>query len=486
MYWMSTGVLESRRARCENFTQAILALLNEANPMRDEFVKLLGVADDFIKDDDMRNAIKAGKAALKLAGKDNAEEYFAQLLLGRTYCEDDDFANGIKYIKRAQEIAQKLYGSTSVPYAIALSKEALVHLNCDDLAKAEQISDVATEIVLTAEQPLSLPMQDNVGVSAVEVLSIAAVCKAMVSNTVGTIELLRHACGCAKNIFGDTHPKTIQCTVELQVVLDSRGFKKEAKLLKKFVQNSRRQSGITADFMIAYHEGNENGLFMAGALQDSMRILRKKAVNAAKKKQAKSPPPQSVTSISIVPEHARTKKAKNSFVGYQIKITLKHTDPAIWRRVVVPANISLLDLHDVIQTAMGWSDDHLHQFIIRKEIYGDSSHSEVIEEQDFELIDFEFKVGSKFEYEYDFGDNWQHSIEIEKKLSAEEYEASAVFLEGKGACPPEDCGGIPGFYMLLDAIDGCEDAREDCPDWEDGFDRDRLPKCFKKLAKTRK
>ncbi len=138
---------------------------------------------------------------------------------------------------------------------------------------------------------------------------------------------------------------------------------------------------------------------------------------------------------------------------YQIKITLKGMKPPIWRRVTVPCDITLAGLHEVIQRAMGWMDCHLHEFVIDGERYG----SAMSEASDFEedLVD-EARAhlnkvsgpGEKFQYFYDFGDDWVHEIQIEREIASDGKRA-AHCLTGKNACPPEDCGGPNGYALLL-------------------------------------
>lgn len=98
---------------------------------------------------------------------------------------------------------------------------------------------------------------------------------------------------------------------------------------------------------------------------------------------------------------------------YQLKVTLKHSKPPIWRRLLVPSDITLARLHKIIQVAMGWWDYHLHQFIIGGEYYGVPSSEygdwlEMRDERRFRLN--QISPGGKFVYEYDFGDSWEHVI----------------------------------------------------------------------------
>jgi hypothetical protein len=142
---------------------------------------------------------------------------------------------------------------------------------------------------------------------------------------------------------------------------------------------------------------------------------------------------------------------------YQIKISLNHIRPSIWRRFLVPANIYLAQLHDVLQTIMGWSDYHLHQFIIQGKNYGDPQDDEfgelgMISERYVRLKQVVPTAGERFEYDYDFGDSWHHTLVVEQILPPDPRMRHPVCLEGKRACPPEDVGGIGGYANFLEAI----------------------------------
>jgi len=144
---------------------------------------------------------------------------------------------------------------------------------------------------------------------------------------------------------------------------------------------------------------------------------------------------------------------------YQLKISLKWSKPAIWRRIKVRANIKLARLHDVIQCAMPWTNSHMHQFIVGRTFYGTPDPqfagmgmSETLNEQRYTLADIAPGPKKKFIYEYDFGDGWQHEVRVEKVLPADTAFKHPVCLAGANACPPDDCGGIPGYYNLLDTL----------------------------------
>jgi Plasmid pRiA4b ORF-3-like protein len=163
---------------------------------------------------------------------------------------------------------------------------------------------------------------------------------------------------------------------------------------------------------------------------------------------------------------------------YQIKIVLLGTEPPIWRRVLVPAHFTLAQLHDVAQAAMGWDDSHLHQFYIGRQRFGIPDPngavmggSTAINERNPCLANVLNKVGGKATYVYDFGDSWEHALTVEKILAAEPNVTYPLCTDGKLAGPPEDCGGIPGFSHMLDALaDPNHEDHEDMVDWIESFD----------------
>jgi hypothetical protein len=138
---------------------------------------------------------------------------------------------------------------------------------------------------------------------------------------------------------------------------------------------------------------------------------------------------------------------------YQLKITLKRSKPPIWRRVQVRSEITLAQLHEVIQIAMGWTDSHLHQFTVSGQAFGRPDF-EGLEVRDEKKASLWRLVGLRdsFVYEYDFGDGWEHEIVVEKVLPVEEGALYPRCLAGKRACPPEDVGGIWGYQGFLIAI----------------------------------
>jgi hypothetical protein len=147
----------------------------------------------------------------------------------------------------------------------------------------------------------------------------------------------------------------------------------------------------------------------------------------------------------------------------QIKVTLMDTDPPVWRRLLVPATIRLDRLDLVIQAAMGWTNSHLHMFIHSTGHYGvPDPDLPLHDERNTTLRDLAGREGDTFGYEYDLGDSWDHEVLLEKLVPAESGGRYPACLAGARACPPEDCGGTPGYEQLIDAL-----ADPNHPDYHD-------------------
>jgi hypothetical protein len=156
-----------------------------------------------------------------------------------------------------------------------------------------------------------------------------------------------------------------------------------------------------------------------------------------------------------------------------IKVTLERIRPPIWRRLEVPAELTLADLHQVIQAAMGWTDSHMHAFEVGGAQYSDpefDSGNNFRDENAITLARALPREKATMRYEYDFGDSWRHRIVLEKILPAGE-RGGVVCLAGKRACPLEDCGGIPGYYQLLGARHSPDDPElREILEWAQDFD----------------
>ncbi len=142
---------------------------------------------------------------------------------------------------------------------------------------------------------------------------------------------------------------------------------------------------------------------------------------------------------------------------FQFKVVLVGSKPQIWRRFIIPNTATLGQLHKTLQIVMGWTDSHLHQFVINQVFYGIPDDEfgidmDVKDEELFKIKDLINKEKEKMIYEYDFGDSWTHKIILEKVLPFDVKQSLPKCLKGKRACPPEDCGGIWGYEQLLDNL----------------------------------
>ena len=188
---------------------------------------------------------------------------------------------------------------------------------------------------------------------------------------------------------------------------------------------------------------------------------------------------------------AQSQRLSTADTVYQFKITLQESHPSIWRRIQVQ-DCTLDKLHEHVQTAMGWTNSHLHRFQIGEQRYADP----MLMEEDFEEFGYKDSTTTmlsailpingkqfRFEYEYDFGDGWQHEVLFEGVLRAESKVKYPLCLEGARACPPEDCGGIWGYAELIEALGNKDHERhEDMLEWIGGrFD----PEAFSPAKATK-
>lgn len=154
---------------------------------------------------------------------------------------------------------------------------------------------------------------------------------------------------------------------------------------------------------------------------------------------------------------------------YQLRVTLKDIKPPIWRRFQFRGSDSFLALHLAIQAFMGWEDAHLYQFNVGSIELTDAETAAEFGVRDAENATLQSLVkqsGAKFRYLYDFGDSWEHDLVVEQLLPPESGIVYPRCLAGQRACPPEDCGGVWGYYNLLEdlAAGSLEDH------WAEGFD----------------
>lgn len=168
---------------------------------------------------------------------------------------------------------------------------------------------------------------------------------------------------------------------------------------------------------------------------------------------------------------------------YQVKITLRHSKPPIWRRLHIQSDVTLGKLHRIIQPLMGWWDGHLHQFRSGNTYYADLHHddglesfNDAIDENTIKLDAALTRESQKIIYEYDFGDNWEHELVLEEILQPEHGVRYPVCIGGKRSCPPEDCGGVSGYQDMLVIFKSQDHPEHDeLVEWlAEGFDPDEF------------
>lgn len=171
---------------------------------------------------------------------------------------------------------------------------------------------------------------------------------------------------------------------------------------------------------------------------------------------------------------------------YQLKITLEEIEPHIWRRIQIPESYSFWDLHVAIQDAMGWHHCHLFQFEMidprsgEKVLIGSPDESGIGDSLDagwdVAISEFFSHENPQASYLYDFGDSWEHHVGLEDILPRKPKTRYPCCLDGQRKCPPEDCGGVPGYEDLLEAISNTDHSEhEEMLEWVGGeFDPDEF------------
>ncbi len=132
-------------------------------------------------------------------------------------------------------------------------------------------------------------------------------------------------------------------------------------------------------------------------------------------------------------------------VVYQLRAVLRGVSPLIWRRLLIRSDSTIADLHRILQVAFGWSDEHLHRFIIHGRVYGEDG---LVDPRRVRLADLGLRRRERFLYEYDFIDGWQHDVWLEQILPLDSRRRYPVCIGGRRAAPPEDCGGPWAFLEL--------------------------------------
>ncbi|MCC6176057.1 MAG: plasmid pRiA4b ORF-3 family protein [Chloroflexi bacterium] len=163
----------------------------------------------------------------------------------------------------------------------------------------------------------------------------------------------------------------------------------------------------------------------------------------------------------------------------QLKIVLRDTKHPVWRTVQVAGDVTLRQLHAILQLTMGWESAHLHEFRVDGVSYGEPSDefdTDVKDERRVRLAQVASEAGASLTYLYDFGDGWEHDVIVEKNLPPEPRVRYPLCLEGEGACPPEDVGGAWGYDEFLAAIhDPSNEQHDEMLEWVGGaFDPGRF------------
>ena len=182
-------------------------------------------------------------------------------------------------------------------------------------------------------------------------------------------------------------------------------------------------------------------------------------------------------------------------VIYQLRVVLEEIEPSIWRRLWVADTLTLAKLDRVIQTAMGWTNSHLHELTINGLRYGMPDDEWASEGDETMLDDRRHTIGAllgtevaHFVYLYDFGDHWLHTVAVEQLMLPNEMNTRTMCLDGRNACPPEDVGGVGGYMEFLEAIaDPTHDDHIAMWEWgggpfdSTGFDRNAVNAALRKL-----
>lgn len=148
---------------------------------------------------------------------------------------------------------------------------------------------------------------------------------------------------------------------------------------------------------------------------------------------------------------------------YQLKCKLQHTKPAVFRTFLVDCSINFYELHHILQIVMGWYNCHLFNFKyhdyylelpnVADDEYDTFGRFQKVDPRKIILSEFFISPKNSINYTYDFGDNWQHEILLQKIIESNDVSTSLPFcIKGKYACPPEDCGSIPGYYNIIDVM----------------------------------
>jgi hypothetical protein len=214
-------------------------------------------------------------------------------------------------------------------------------------------------------------------------------------------------------------------------------------------EHTNGSSAQQADLLKQYNQA------IAGLGRDELRDVLQQLLamgSAAVDPFARKPPP------------SRRRPRRDNVVTYQVRIDLNETKPPVWRRLELASDLFLDDLHDVIQMSFGWTDSHLHRFGSGPDYYSPDTEYYLgpfeveegetgVPEEEVRLDEVLVEVGDKLLYNYDFGDDWEHTIKLEAVLPRAESVARAVCTDGRRPGPPEDCGGAHSYELIVAATD---------------------------------
>ena len=179
----------------------------------------------------------------------------------------------------------------------------------------------------------------------------------------------------------------------------------------------------------------------------------------------------------------------------QVHVALDDIEPKIWRRLIVPLDVTLGQMHPILQAAMGWTNAHLHEFDVGGLTYGDTwslsaertdNDARVFDADEVRLRDFTRALNTAFIYVYDLGDNWRHTVTLEKRVHVKPVPKRPSCIAGARCCPPEDVGGTSGYFEFLRVLLAPDpeelEEQKHLKRWSDGrFDPERFD-----VAKTDK
>jgi len=173
---------------------------------------------------------------------------------------------------------------------------------------------------------------------------------------------------------------------------------------------------------------------------------------------------------------------------FQFKIEIREIEPKIWRRILVPEDYSFWDLHVAIQCALGWNDSHHNEFILKHPLTGievrigypgeEPDDIKFVSDDFSTLIKNYFNYGNRTgEYLYDFRDDWYHDLILEDIIETDNPGELPKCLDGERACPPDDCGGVFGYYNILDAFEsGDNPENSELLKWLGDYDPEKFDK----------